>query len=76
MEVVLRIPLAQRWPEPVAHTEKGWVDSAGGHHHGEEFIDVLKHKNVLVLRLSRPRLPGTTAHHEDHDCRHADGKAP
>jgi hypothetical protein len=72
MDVVLRIPLAESRLEPMALAEKGRVDVGGSHHRRKEFIDVLKHKDVLILRLIRPRLMRATPGHEDHRCRNAD----
>jgi hypothetical protein len=56
----------------MALAEKGRVDVGGSHHRREEFIDVLKHKDVFILRLIRPRLMRATPGHEDHRCRNAD----
>src|SRR5512132_2552612 len=56
----------------MALAEKGRVDVGGSHHRRKEFIDVLKHKDVLILRLIRPRLMRATPGHEDHRCRNAD----
>ena len=72
MDVVLHIPLAESRLEPMALAEKGRVDVGGSHHRRKEFIDVLKHKDVLILRLIRPRLMRATPGHEDHRCRNAD----
>src|SRR5215213_9541112 len=72
VDVVLRVPLAESRLEPVALPEKGRVDVGGSHHRPEELIDVLKHKDVLILKLSRPRPMRATPRHENHRCRNAD----
>jgi hypothetical protein len=76
IKVVLCIPLAHVRLEPVALTEKGWVDPASSHHLGEEFIDVLKDKNVLVLRLNRSRLPGPRRRRKTMVVENPKGKPP